>query len=257
MSSIDDTAGRLARLREAVGSGALVTNEDVTFLGQCLGHVRKNRQRAAAECLAELLRNDPQRENVLHRILQSSDPRARWGAAYAMAILGKFPVAAIDAAIELLGTDDRDLRWAAANLLERAAAADSAVLARVCDTARVGSFLQRRMALYVLRDLATGEPTAIIAAEEALGERDVELRLAGLAALVQLSKEPSRTADRVVGLLDDPELRVQRVAAAALGLLGHRSPTVMRAIERALACADPSVRRAAKRSLERLEGAGQ
>jgi HEAT repeat protein len=123
---------------------------------------------------------------------------------------------------------------------------------RLVDTARKGNLLQRRMALYAARDVPVSDSTAIVAAEEALGQPDVELRLAGLAALVQLSREPSKAADLIIGLLDDPELRVQRAAAAALGSLGCRSPSVTRAIERALVSSDESVRRAAKKSLERL-----
>lgn len=257
MSSIADTNRRLARLDEAVRSGATVTNEDTAFLCDLLGDIHKTRQRAAAECLAELARQEPHRGAVLQDQLESVDSRVRWGAAYALSLLDEFPPAAIDTAIDLLGTTDRDLRWAAANLIKRAVGcAESAVLKRLCDAARQGSVVQRRMALYALRDVAGGDVAARGAAQDALAEADVELRLAGLAAFVQLSAEPSAAAERIVGLLEDAEVRIQRAAAAALGSLGCRSKNVMQAIERALASPDHSVRRAAKKSLDRLATRG-
>lgn len=251
MNPVDDTERRLARIRDDVESSAILTGEDRIFLEECLGDPRKNLQRAAAECFAKLVRMDRQGRGTLLDALQSSQPRIRWGAAFAMSLLGEFPPVALDTAIELLDTDDRDLRWAAADLLKRA---DQAAMDRLCETARTGTFLQRRMALYALRDLAKSDPRAIEAAYDAVAESDIELRLAGLATLTGLSKASAVAADRIIDLLDDPELRIQRAAAAALGSLGCRSPKVIRAIERALVCPDESVRRAAKKSLERIDG---
>lgn len=253
MSRGADAADRLARLRDAMSAGTIVAEEEVAFLRRCLAHSSKNLQRAAAECLAELAGTEPQRKGTLSDALDSFDSRARWGAAYAFSVLGEFPAAAIDTAVELLGTQDRDLRWAAADLLKRAVqGGESTAMKRLCNAAATGTFLQRRMALYALRDLAIGDPDALVAALDALNERDVELRLAGLAALVRLSESSARAADRIVVLLGDSEPRVQRAAAAALGPLGFRSEGVFRAIERALASGDESVRRAAKKSLDRL-----
>jgi HEAT repeat protein len=168
-------------------------------------------------------------------------------------LLGKFPFAAIDTAIDLLGSDDRDLRWAAAGLIKRAVeGGESSAMKRLCDAATKGNVIQRRMALYALRDLGISDRCALAAAQDALAERDVELRLAGLSAFVQLSEEPSAAADSLIGLLEDPELRVQRAAAAAFGSLGCCSKDVIQAIERALVSPDHSVRRAAQKSLERL-----
>lgn len=253
MKRFDDTADRLAGLRETMDAGTSVPDEEVAFLRQCLAHPRKNLQRQAAESLAELVREQPQRGVALFDAFESPDARVRWGAAYTLSLLGEFPTAATETAIELLGTEDRDLRWAAADLLKRAAAnGESAVMNRLCEVAGKASSLQRRMALYALRDLAIGEPAALAAAYDALEESSVELRLAGLAALARLAEEPSGAANRIIVLLDDPEPRMQRAAAATLGLLGLRSQTVLRALGGALASRDESVRRAAKRSLERL-----
>jgi HEAT repeat protein len=253
MNRADDTADRLARLCGAVDAGAKVSKTDVAFLRECLRHPRKSLQRAAAECFAALSRRDPQGEAQLFDELESLDPRTRWAAAYAVSRLGKFPPVAVDTAIELLGTEDRDLRWAAAELLERAVLeGGSQVMERLCAVAGNGSFLQRRMALYALRNLGIHVPEALGAAHDAVDEVDVELRLAGLAALVRLSTDASDAADRVVFLLDDSEPRVRRAAAAALGALGCRSTNVLRALEHALASDDEAVRRAARKSSERL-----
>ena len=145
MSSIADTNRRLARLDDAIRSGETVTNEDTAFLGDLLGDIHKARQRSAAECLAELVRREPHRGAMLQERLESADSRVRWGATYALSLLDEFPPAAIDTAIDLLGTTDRDLRWAAAHLIKRAVGrAESAVMERLCDAARQGSVVQRK-----------------------------------------------------------------------------------------------------------------
>jgi HEAT repeat protein len=53
-------------------------------------------------------------------------------------------------------------------------------------------------------------------------------------------------------MLADPDAGVQRAAAAMLGTLGERSEPVLAALQDAAASPDPSLQRAAARSLRLL-----
>jgi HEAT repeat protein len=70
--------------------------------------------------------------------------------------------------------------------------------------------------------------------------------------LAKVSRERGAAARRIAELIDDADPRMQRAAAGTLGSLGRRDEYVVRALRRAQASADPSLRRAATRSLREL-----
>src|SRR5262249_44478064 len=187
-------------------------------------------------------------------VLASAEPRRRWGAAYALARLEPAPVEAIPALLEALGSSDGDVRWASARLLTRAVGLVPALLADVRALVRATSPLQRKMALYCLRDAGDGGDQVLLAA--ALADGDAAVRLAALSAAAALLPRTAETADRLASLVADPDPGVRRAAAATLGQVGIRTPAVVRMLEAACASGDAALERAATQALSRLGAAG-
>jgi hypothetical protein len=69
----------------------------------------------------------------------------------------------------------------------------------------------------------------------------------------RLSQDRPRVAQKLLRSLSAGDPREQRAAAAALGDLGVRSQPVRTALDAAAAGADPSLSRAAKRTLRKLD----
>ena len=163
------------------------------------------------------------------------------------------PAGALETLVEALGVADGDLRWAAADLLVRSACIDrEAALSRLLDAASSGNDVQRKMALYCLRDAGVRHPAVLDAAERALAEANTDLRLAGLSALARLHGDRSAASARIVRLLLDGDERVRRAAAGTLGKMGDGSPEVLAALRRVLDSEDGSLRRAAATALRAL-----
>ena len=216
---------------------------DIALLLAQLGDQQKAVQRAAAEGLRDGAQAGlPVREALL-AMLGAPSLRQRWGASYALGLLGDPPPACLPVLIDVLGADDGDLRWAASALLLRMPAAE--VAAALSRLAREGTALQRKMALYGLRDL--GPPVA--EATSALSDPDAGVRLAAMAALARNPENPEEAAERLAPLLRDPEVGVRRAAAAALGRVGIATPAAVDALSVAAAGPDAPLRRAAERAL--------
>jgi HEAT repeat protein len=241
---------RLAAMVALVARPDAPTAAELTALRACLADPRKLIQRRAAEAFASLAQRGVAVEGPLHAALADSDLRLRWGVTYALSRVGAVPVAALPTLLEVIGLDDGDLRWAAAELIKQLAATErEPVVARLLAAAHEPG-VRRKMALYCLRDLAVGE--AFDAGVAALADQAIETRLAGLAVIAKLHPDADVAAGRITALLDDPDPRMQRAAAGTLGPLGVASDAVVRALHRASGSADPSLARAASRSLRQL-----
>ncbi len=231
--------------RGSVGDG------EFEALAECLGDARKAVQRPAAEAFAALAGRGVAVGHVLDAALRSASPRLRWGAAYALSLLGAPPEEAIPVLLEALGVDDGDVRWAAAGIVvgvrDRPALVDQLVA-----LVRAGNAAQRKMALYCLRDLGARSPAAAAAALAALADEDAGVRLAAMASLPRLVEERGAAAAGLVAALASDEEGLRRAAAAALGSLGERSETALAALRGAADSPDRALRRAAERSLRML-----
>jgi len=229
------------------------SEDEMAALLACLADERKPVQRRAAECFAALIERGLPLDRLLHDALSSAEWRLRWGATYALSLGGKVPAGALETLVEALGVADGDLRWAAADLLVRSVGADrDFALPRLLDAASSGNDVQRKMALYCLRDAGARHPAVIAAAERALAEANTDLRLAGLSALARLHGDRSAASARIARLLFDGDERVRRAAAGTLGKMGHGSPEVLAALRRALDSEDASLCRAAATALRAL-----
>jgi len=229
------------------------TPEELAALADCLGAGRKVVERPAAEAFAALAARGAPVEEVLLAALASPLPRRRWRAAFALSLVGNPPAATLPVLLETLGADDGDLRWAAASIVLRLS--DRAALIESLRALVTGGIaVQRKMALYCLRDLETRAPEVEQAVLDALGDADRDVRLAAIATLARLALDRGGAGERLVHALETGDERVRRAAAAALGALGERSAPVLAALRAASTSADRSLRRAAEGALRQLGG---
>jgi HEAT repeat protein len=235
----------------ALAEGGTVAPEELDALVECLGDAAKAVQRAAAEAFVPLAARGVDVGAVLERALVAGDPRRRWGAAFALALLGNAPASVLPVLLDALGAEDGDLRWAAAAIVGRVR--DRTLLcAELRRLAAGGNAAQRKMALYCLRDLDLRAPEVEAAVVAALEDQAWDVRLAAIAALARIAIDRAGAAVRLVRALASDDVRVRRAAAAALGALGETSAVVLRALEAAAAAGDPSLRRAAGAALRLL-----
>jgi HEAT repeat protein len=113
-----------------------------------------------------------------------------------------------------------------------------------------GNAPQRKMALYCLRDLGTGDAEELAAARRALGDREPGVRLAAIAMLA--ARAPRAAAADVAACVRDADPGVRRAAAATLGALGVRDAVIVDALTAASRSDDASLARAAAGALRRL-----
>ena len=251
----DPSLTRLAGLAELQQ-----TNDDLVLPSQvvdgllgCLGDHNKAVQRGAAQQLVRFAPQQPAIVEALCDKLTDPQPRIRWTAAYALSQIPLPDPRPLPALIENLGHQESDLRWAAATALLQLAGRHPSVLTRLLDVARSGNPVQRRMALYCLRDADQTGPAARQVYLSSLTDQQPGVRLAGLSCL---GKCPPGGADvesaliRILGT--DPDIGVRRASAATLGQRGAYSPAVVDALDRAAGGQDPSLARAAAAALKKL-----
>jgi HEAT repeats len=241
---------RAAAITALAGRAEAPSPDELDALRDCLGEASKLLQRRAAEAFRALAARGVNVESRLRAALEAADLRLRWGAAYALALIRRLPLEALPALLEVMGLEDGDLRWAAADLVKQLAAAHGgAVNAHLLAAARKPG-ASRKMALYCLRDLDVVEASDVALA--ALADERGETRLAALALLARVYPDRAAAASRIAELIDDADPRMQRAAAGTLGSLGIRNDHVIAALRRVRASEDSSLRRAATRSLRLL-----
>ena len=244
-----DVEARVAAIGALAARGTAEPDE-LAALAECLGDGRKAVERRSADAFAALHARGVDVEAVLAAALAAPVARRRWGAAFALSLLGDPPSSTLPVLLDALGMDDGDVRWAAAAIVTRLRDRDQVVRA-LQDVVRRGSAAQRKMALYCLRDLGARLPDVETAVLAAVDDAEWEVRIAAITSLPHLTRTPERAAERLVAVLETAEARERRAAAAALAALGVRSERVVAAL-RAVGDDDPSLRRAADGALLRL-----
>lgn len=255
-----EPAARLAAIDHvrALPPGQITDRVLDSMIG-CIGANSKTIQRRAIDALAAMTASgDTRVVDSIRRALASKDRRIRWGAAYALAQIGKgsFAMHAADAIAEALADEDGDVRWAAAELFVRLGRDDPAdVRERLLALAANGNPNGRKMALYCFRDLGFSGADLLEILERAIHDPDRHIRLAALAVLARLKGSDELVARITLECLEsDPDAGVRRAAAATLGNLGGVSPRTLDALRAAADnISDISMQRAAKSALERLE----
>ena len=246
----DELTHRVDAIAEIQQRGT-ATPAEVEDLVHCLGDPYKPVQRRAAEALLAVQHGGVAVVEPVRVALQAPSLRHRWGAVYALSRLGAAGPEVTPILVEVLGSDDGDRRWAAAQtLVGMASQTDVAALLR--SMLAGDNPVARKMALYCWRDLGTGWADADAHLSKALADADATVRLAALSAVVTLAEDRERLATACVPLLADGDLGVSRAAAVALGKLGSPSELVQDALRAATTSGDEPRARAARTALARL-----
>ena len=235
----------------AIAARGRADTDELASLVDALGAPTKAVQRGAAEALAALARAGQDVEELLGTALADAAPRRRWGAAYAWSRLGPVPPACLPVLLDALGAVDGDLRWASAAILRELGGrlALEPALRRLLGSPNP---LQRKMALYALRDLNVRVADLDAELRRALDDPDAAVRLAAMSALASLADDRPAAAGALLLRLEDADAGVRRAAAAALGRLGVASAAVTSALRRALVTGDVGLARAAAGALAAL-----
>ena len=243
-----DPLRRRMALERLAASADPLDEEAIAAVVACLDTPVKAVQRLAADLLSRV--EAETRRAVVSRLraaIGAPDPQLRWGATYALGRLGIFEPAMIAPLLEALAQRDGDLRWAAADLLTTCARVHpDPVLAVLLSAVTDQEPERRKMALYVLRDVAPAKQAVHEAVIRGLRDAAVGVRFAALSALARLQPVPPEACRLVLGLVrDDVDAGLRRAALCALGNLGRGVSDVEDALAAATASDDPGMRRAA------------
>lgn len=270
----DDDLTRLSALARLEAESAFTSLPDdvVRSLLVCLGHTTKKIQRGAATVLVRFAPQQPEIIEALTHRLTDPDPRLRWTAAFTLSQLDlpspspqRVNVSSnqtqlldtstlLPVLIENLGHQESDLRWAAATaVLQLARHHAQDVAQAMIQLVRMGNAVQRRMALYCLRDLKQTDHTAQDAYLASLRDEDPMVRLGGLSCLGKLRLRSGAMRAAIPRLLEhDPDMGVRRAAAVTCGQIGDMDTHIIEALQRTAQAADTSLSKASAGALKKL-----
>lgn len=179
---------------------------------------RRVRRRAAGALTAAVACGDVDLA-FAQALLDDATAATRWGAAFALHRAGLASVRAVDVALETLGDDDGDLRWAASGVIACGAGLVPDLAARLRNLASSGSATTRKMALLCLAH--AGDCDASFACR-ALGDADTYVRLAAVTVLGRLNENGTSVREALATVAAaDTEAAVRRAAGAVLRRLDH------------------------------------
>ena len=116
-----------------------------------------------------------------------------------------------------------------------------------------GNAVQRRMALYCLRDLKQMDQAAQKAYLTSLNDKDPMVRLGGLSCLGKLRLTGGAMRAAIPRLLEhDPDMGVRRAAAVTCGQIGDTNTHIIEALQRTAQAADTSLSKASAGALKKL-----
>jgi HEAT repeat protein len=253
--SDDDVACLAALAALAAQSAQIPLSHDILRgLLHCLEHKRKVVQRGAATQLVRFAPAQPEIVSALVEKLTDADPRLCWTAAFTLSHLNLPEPLPLPVLVENLGHEESDLRWAAATALLRLAEQHARVPLELLRLARTGNAVQRRMALYCLRDLAQISADARAVYLASLSDPDAMVRLSGLSCLGKLRLASAEVRMRLLELLEnDPGMGVRRSTAVTLGQIGDAAPEVIEALRKAAQSNDVGLSKAATGALAKLQ----
>jgi HEAT repeat protein len=227
---------------------------DITALIADLERNEKPIIRAAVNALVSLAQASAELREALHRRMNEPQVKNPWAIAY---VLARMPQPSRDVTQRLLqdlGHPDPDIRWAIGLLLVQLANRDEEITRRLLRLGAAGSALQRRMAIYCLRDLNLQDAAGTEILFLALRDPDPLVRIAAAAGLRRKTSVDSREKDTLLAVfLEDPDIRVRSVAAVTLAQMGEPSERFLRALNRAESSENEQIRRAANAALSLLE----
>jgi HEAT repeat protein len=231
-----------------------LSEADVGTLIADLEHSEKRVIRAAVNALVSLAHDSPQLRDTLHRRMGEPSLKNPWAIAYILAQLPRPSRDATGRLLEGLAHDDADIRWAIVLLLVRLANRDEEISRQLLQLCATGNALQRRMAIYCLRDLNLQDAASTQVFFLALRDPDPLVRIAAAAGLKKKTHLDLREKDALLTVfLEDPDNRVRSVAAVTLAQMGAPSERFLQALNLAESSENEQIRRAANAALSLLE----
>ncbi len=185
---------------------------------ESLAHSDRAVVRRAVDSLVALGNERPEIRESLSKLFQEVSSKKRWPVAYTLGQLTQPSSSCLEVLTAALGSEDPDIRWATLQLLIRLGNNDPRIPTLVCNLLNSESPVQRRMAVYCLRDLGVGDPSLQL---RCLGDTDPLVRVAAVTAL---SKHAQLSGDVLSVLMrtnsDDTDSRVRNAAGFVLERLG-------------------------------------
>jgi HEAT repeat protein len=210
--------------------------------------------RAAVNALISLAQASVEVRDTLHQRLGEPQVKNPWAIAYVLAHLPQPSDDVTQRLLEGLGHPDPDIRWAIGLLLAQLANRDEKVTGRLLRLCATGNALQRRMAIYCLRDLNLQDAASTQVFFLALRDPDPLVRIAAAAGLKRKTQLDLGEKDMLLTVfLEDPDIRVRSVAAVTLAQMGAPSERFLKALTLAEGSDNEQIRRAANAALSLLE----
>jgi HEAT repeat protein len=230
------------------------TQPEITALIQSLTDPNKKVVRQTADALITRAQEEPELARRLETLLSAAPPERCWPIAFVLGHIGSPSLRCLQILQETLDSRDPDLRWAAGSLLARLGKEDRRVPELMLALLKTGTSTQRRMAVYVLRDLKVKNDAVLSALLAALDDTDPLVRVAAVLSLELQTEIHQAGLDSLLDLfLRDPDTRVRCAGAFALATLGTRSEKISAALTTAVYSGDPRLRKAAEAALETLK----
>jgi HEAT repeat protein len=220
-----------------------------------LGDRERVVRRFAAEALGRWLGNGDRRtrhavRGLLRASLGRRNAHVAWSAAF---ILGSVegPRPRSPGLLRAFTLDDSDARR------RRPGHTDRRRAPRRCqeapDSLRSGSSMERRMALFCLRDLPVASEDSLSPFLRARLDPDPLVRSAAISSLGHLGRRPRCVVDALLYVLTrDDSILVRRMAAVTLGQIRASRRDVRAALEAAMEAEDLDLRKAARHALAHL-----
>lgn len=230
--------------------------EDIASLIESLDHPNRAVVRAAVDSLVAL-GPGPEIQQALNKLLNDSSRKIRWPIAYTLAQLSFPSSQCLEVLIEGLGSEDQDIRWATLLLTARLGKSDERIVSLLLGLLKTGSSIQRRMAVYCLRDMDLKDAESLQALMESLRDPDPLVRVAAVTSLKGRPEVGQEGGDLLLHLfLKDPDPRVRHTAALTLAQLGDPTEEIRAALKDASRGDDPQLKKAANAALDLLQKKG-
>ena len=199
-------------------------DKDIVSLMESLAHSDRAVVRRAVDSLVALGHERPEVRSSLSKLFQDISSEKRWPVAYTLGQLTEPSSSCLETLTVALGSEDPDIRWATLQLLIRLGKNDPRILTLVRNLINSENPIQRRMAVYCLRDLGVEDSSLQL---RFLGDTDPLVRVAAVTAL---SKQAQLSSDVVSVLMriksDDTDSRVRSAARFVLEQLDIRRKKV-------------------------------
>ena len=214
----------------------------------------KPRIRAAVDALINLGAQWVDLRAALEQRLMDAQHKNHWPIAYILGHLPQPSPAVVEALLDGLDHPEPDIRWAIGLLLVRMVKAERHLVKSLMRLCTGGTAVQKRMAIYCIRDLDLADAGSLELLVRSLRDDDATVRVAAATSLKSRADldAPGRKA-LLDAFLEDSQPKVRNAAAITLAQLGSPSEDFVRALENAGKSDDAQIKKAAAAALAFLQ----